>query len=65
MEILSGSLWNYFRDEVNDSANEIDNNDNIINNKKTTTSKSFVYKTKIIARTSNNNNRINVEVAIP
>ena len=46
--MTSGSLWNYYRDEVNDSANEIDDNDNNDNNGKTTTSKSFEYKTKII-----------------
>ena len=48
--ITSGSLWNYYRDEVNDSADKTDNNDNMINNNKTTTSKSFKYKTKIIGR---------------
>ena len=42
----SGSLWNYYRDKINDSANEIDNKDNMINNNKTTASKSFVHKTK-------------------
>ena len=41
-----GSLWNYYRDEVNDSANEINDNDNIININKTTISTSFKYKTK-------------------
>ena len=44
--MTSGSLWNYYRDEVKDSANEIDDNDNMINKNKTTTSKSFVYKKK-------------------
>ena len=48
----TGSLWNYYRDEVNDHVNE--NNDagnyNIYNNK-TTTSKSFKYKAKIIGNT--------------
>ena len=38
------SLWNYYRDEVNDDENEIENNFRI--NNKTTTSKSFKYKTK-------------------
>ena len=46
--MTSGSLWNYYRDRVNDSANETDNNDNKINDNKTATSKSFEYKTKII-----------------
>ena len=38
--MTSGRLWNYYRDEVNDSANETDKN-NMTNNNKTTTSKSF------------------------
>ena len=36
--ITSGSLWNYYRDEINDDANE--NDDNRINNNKTIKSKS-------------------------
>ena len=39
--ITSQSLWNYYGDEVDDSANETDDNDNMINNK-TTRSKSFI-----------------------
>ena len=39
--ITSQSLWNYYGDEVGDSANETDDNDNMINNK-TTRSKSFI-----------------------
>ena len=38
--MTSGSLWNYYRDEINDDANENDNN-NRINNNKTTKKKSF------------------------
>ena len=46
---MSGGLWNYYRDEINRSAKENnDANDYRINNNKTTTSKSFEYKTKII-----------------
>ena len=55
-------LWNYYRDELNGSANEIDNNDSMINNIKTTTSKSFIYKTKITGSTSSNNSRLNAQV---
>ena len=40
--MTSGSLWNYYRDEVNYSANEIDDNDNKINNNRTITSQSFL-----------------------
>ena len=29
-----GSLWNYYRDEVIDSANEMDDNNNKINSQK-------------------------------
>ena len=28
--MTSGSFWNYYRDEMNDSDNEIDDNDNMI-----------------------------------
>ena len=49
------SLWNYYRDEVNHDANENNDADNyIINSNKTTTSKSFEYKTKIIASATDN-----------
>ena len=44
--ITSESLWNYYRDEVNDDENENDNANNRINNNKAITSKSFKYKTK-------------------
>ena len=53
----SASFWNYYRDKINNYANK--NNDAInyrINNNKTTTSKSFEYKVKIIGRTPNDNN---------
>ena len=53
--ITSGSLWNYYRNKVNDSANEIYDNDNKIDNSKTTTNKYFENKTKIIEITLNNN----------
>ena len=63
--MTSESLWNYYRDEVNDSANEIDDNDQIINNNKTKTSKFFEYKAKIIGSMSSNNSRLNAEVVVP
>ena len=62
--MTSGSLWNHHRDEVNDSTSEIENNDNMKNNNKTT-SKPSVYKTKIIGKRSNNNSRLNAEVVVP
>ena len=63
--VTSGSLWNYYRGKVNDSANEIDDNDNKINNNKTATSKCFEYKTMIIGNTPNNNNILDAEVVVP
>ena len=45
--ITFGSLWNYYRDEVNDIINENNDDNNCkINNNKTITSTSFKYKTK-------------------
>ena len=49
--MISESFWNYCRDEVNDCANEIDDNYQIINNNKTKTTKFFEYKAKIIGNT--------------
>ena len=46
---MTSSLWNYYRDETNDDANENDNNSRLTNNK--TTSKYFEYKTKIVGST--------------
>ena len=63
--ITSGSLWNYYRDEVNDTANKNDAPSNKINNSKTTASKPFENKKKLIERTSNNNSRLNTEVVVP
>ena len=40
-----GSLWNYYRDKVNDSANEIVANLRVNNNNKTTTNELFEYNT--------------------
>ena len=41
----SGSLWNYYRDKVNDDANENNAANNKINNNKIIASKYFKYKT--------------------
>ena len=49
----SGSLWNYYRDELTDETNDNNGpNKNVIN------SKSFKYKTSIIGRTYNVPRRI-------
>ena len=55
-----GSLWNSFRDEVNDDVNEI-NDIYRVNNEKTITSKSFEYKTKIIGSATIDNNTLDTE----
>ena len=38
--MTSGILWNYYRDEINDDANENNATNNRINNNKTITSQS-------------------------
>ena len=63
--VTSGSLWNYYRHEINDDKNENDANENMINIIKITTSKSFKYKAKMIGSIPNNVNRLNAEVAVP
>ena len=62
--LISGSLWNYYRDEINVDENEIDDNDNNINNSKTKASKSFKYKTNMAASTPDNINRLNAVVVV-
>ena len=39
--VTSGSFWNYYRNEINDDANENNVANNRINNNKTITSKSL------------------------
>ena len=54
--MTSGSLWNYYRDKINDGVNKI----NRINKNKTIAGKSFKYKKKLIGITPNNNNILDV-----
>ena len=60
--MTSGSLWNYYRDKVNDDENENNAANNWINkrinNNKMITSKSFEYK-------SNSNSILDAEFIIP
>ena len=49
--MASGILWNYYRDEVNEDANENNVDNYRTNNKKATTSKYFKYKITIIEST--------------
>ena len=60
--MISGSLWNYYKEEINDSANKTVAN-YTANNSKTTTSKSFEYNTIKIGRKSVNINTFDAEVA--
>ena len=46
----SRNLWNYDRNEVSVAANENYGANYRVNNNKTTTSKSFEYKTKTIGK---------------
>ena len=59
--MTSGSLWNYYRDEVNYNANENNADNYRINNSKTITSRSFEYKAKLIGSTPNT---LNAEVVV-
>ena len=61
----SGSLWNYYKDEVNDDTNENNAALNKINNNQKIASKSFKYKTTLIGSTRNNNNILEAEVIVP
>ena len=63
--MVSGSLWNYYRDEINDYPNENNTANNRINNNKTIASKSFEYKKKLMGSTPEDNNILDAEVVIP
>ena len=56
--MTSGSLWNYYRNEVNNDVIENDNANNKINNDKTVTNLFLKYKAKIIGRTPDDNNTL-------
>ena len=58
-------MWNYYRDKINDNANENNAARNKINNNKTIANESLEYKTKLIARTPNNNNILDAEIVVP
>ena len=62
--MTSESLWNYYRDEVNDAANENDIANDQVNNDKTATSKSFEYKTKLMVSTPAYNNTLVAEFSL-
>ena len=63
--VTSRSLWNYYRDYVNDDANENNNAGNYrINNEKTTASRPFQCKTKI-GSTPADNDILEAKVVLP
>ena len=62
--MASRIMWNYFRDETNDDANENNAANNRINNNQTITSKSFEYKTKLRGNTPDVNNISDAEVVV-
>ena len=63
--MTSGSLYNYFKDEVNDGGNENNPDSYRIDSSKTVTSQFFEYKTKTIVSTPNDNDVLNMEVVAP
>ena len=64
--MISGSLRNYYGDEMNDDDNENNDAGNYrVNSNKTVTSKSFEYKTKILGSTPADNSRLETEFVVP
>ena len=63
--MTSESLWNFYRDEVNDKANENNDDNYRIYKNITIASKSFEYKTKLIGSTPNNYNILDAKVVVP
>ena len=63
--MTSGTFWNYYRDKLNDAANENYAASNQINNSQITASKSIQYKTKLIGNAQSNNSRLNAEIVVP
>ena len=70
--MTSGSLWNYYRDEINYDENESDNNNinnsssnnNNNNNNINNNDKHIKCKTKIIGSASDNENKLNTGVVV-
>ena len=60
--MASESLWNYYREDVNNTDNENNADNYRINSAKTTTSNSSEYKTKIIREISISLIILNAEV---
>ena len=63
--MTTDSLWNYYRDEVNDDATKKNADIYRINSKKTSTSKSFQYKAKMIGKTPIINKTLHAKIVAP
>ena len=63
--MTSGSLSNYYRDEVNDNANEVNGDNYRLDYNKAITSQSFEYKTKMTGSTSGDNSTLDTKVVLP
>ena len=61
--MTSGSMWNHYRDEVNDDAIETAANRRLNNN--TISSKSSEYNAQIIGRALANNDELDTDVVVP
>ena len=58
-----GFFWNYYRDQISNFTNDVNNFR--INNNKTKISTSFEYQTKLVQITADNNSRLNAETIVP
>ena len=62
--MVSESLWNDYRDNINDDENENNDECNKEYNTKIIKSMSFENKTKIVRSTSDNASRLNAETVV-
>ena len=58
------SLWRFYRDELNDDANENHVDNQRISSNKIITSKSLEYNTRITGSTLNNNETLDKKVVV-
>ena len=63
--MVSGSWWNYYRDEVNYDAHEKNAASNYRINQNTKISKPFEYKTKLTGSVPVGNSMLEAETAVP
>ena len=63
--LKSESLWNYYKNEMNDDGAEVNDANFKINNGKVTKSRSFEYKTQITRNTPANDNILDTENVVP